>query len=190
MNSIQIYILQNTTNPPYAYTDYPSFILLIIAIAIIITVITFFFKSKPTENDPPNTKNNILFLTINQTNQNLIHDLKTNHQITSNNYQELFSATRSLCFLDSDSDLYHQINNWFTEILQKPESPEGNEFDLDIYIVKIVLDHNYPKFQFEATFLEKIDYFKRIPENSQEVLISPRLSPQDYQSQSKHFYRK
>jgi hypothetical protein len=175
MNNIQSCLLQITfINSSWVF-------LLIIIIAIVIIAIIFLFWK------PKNTKN-ILFLAINPEYENLIQDLKENRQVTSNNYQDLFKATRSLCLV-SDAHIFQELNNWFNEIEKKPEMSKDDEFELDIYIVKMVLTQEYPGLKNNASLVERLDAFKEISEKSQEVFVSPRLSPEDYQILSRYLYQ-
>ena len=190
MKSIKPNVLQiASTNYKVFFVNNWSYILVgIIVIAILYIFVIRFYKDEQDKKISTDINNNILFLAVNPEYKNLIHDLKTNGKVTSNNYQDLFKATRSL-YLVSDAKISQSLNNWFNEIQKRPEMSKENEFDLDVYIVKILLTQEHPGFKSNASLKERSEAFKGISENLQKVFVSPRLSPEDYQNQSRYFYQ-
>lgn len=125
---------------------------------------------------PSNNADNILVLVINAVRENLIEALQTNGQVTSNNWEELYTATQVL-WVGSESVFVEEFQSWFNEN-RKVTEEEQSEYD--VYLVKISLINGSPGFKDSATQVDRYSAFRNLPENSQQLLVSPRLSSKAY----------
>ncbi|MGF1981102.1 MAG: hypothetical protein RMY30_036720 [Nostoc sp. CmiSLP01] len=155
----------------------------VILLAFVIIAVFYFAASflkqdaRRTPN-PVNSNNadNILVLVLNAVRKNLIDALQTNGQVTSNNWEELYTATQVL-WVGSESVFVNEFQTWFNE---NRKITEEEQSEYDVYLVKIYLRNDEPGFKDGASQVERYFAFRNLPDNSQQLLVSPRLSSKAY----------
>ncbi|MBW4499261.1 MAG: hypothetical protein KME57_06750 [Scytonema hyalinum WJT4-NPBG1] len=166
-------------------TPYFTDIGFVVFVAFVITAV-YLVVSKLNQAIKEQTKtlSDVLVLVINVGKENIIQLLQKDPQVTINNYEELYSATQAL-WIGSINVFSQEFQPWFDENYKVPEN-EKSEYD--VYLVKISLKNDNSGFKSDAGQLERLDAFRKLPENSQEVLVSPRLSSKAYRN--KHLYNR
>ncbi|QSV64254.1 MAG: hypothetical protein HEQ26_17370 [Dolichospermum sp. DL01] len=128
-----------------------------------------------------NKKENILLLVINASRQNIIDPLKSNHHITDDFSNEIYRITQALWM--GNIREFSQFETWF---FQDKEVSENEYSEYDVYLVKIELKYSDKGFSRNANQLDRLDAFRKLPENTLNVYVSPRLPSKAYAN--KDFY--
>jgi len=147
-------------------------------------------NNQPQHNNPINSnalpqtqdkKEDILLLVINASRQNIIQPLKSNHHITDDFSNEIYRITQALWM--GNIREFSQFETWF---LQDKEVSESEYSEYDVYLVKIELKYSDKGFSRNANQLDRLDAFRKLPENTLNVSVSPRLPSKAYAN--KDFY--
>ena len=128
-----------------------------------------------------NKKENILLLVINASRQNIIDPLKSNHHITDDFSNEIYRITQALWM--GNIREFSQFETWF---FQDKEVSENEYSEYDVYLVKIELKYSVKGFSRNVNQLDRLDAFRKLPENTLNVYVSPRLPSKAYAN--KDFY--
>jgi hypothetical protein len=126
-------------------------------------------------------KEDILLLVINASRQNIIQPLKSNHHITDDFSNEIYRITQALWM--GNIREFSQFETWF---FQDKEVSESEYSEYDVYLVKIELKYSDKGFSRNANQLDRLDAFRKLPENTLNVYVSPRLPSKAYAN--KDFY--
>ena len=107
--------------------------------------------------------------------------MKLNHQITSDVSNDIYPSIQAL-WIGNKAEFSH-FKTWFS----KEQEVQENEYsEYDVYLVKIELKQSDNGFIRNANQLDRFDAFRRLPDNTLKVYISPRLPSKAYAN--KDFY--
>lgn len=121
----------------------------------------------------------ILVLAIKAEKGSIIQSLEKNKRVMMNEGEELYRATQALWMGTKKEFLNSQLQNWFSD---EHEVQESEKSEYDVYFVEIELKERDPGFNPNTNSLDRLDAFRRLPSNSKNVRISPRLPSRVYEN--------
>lgn len=189
------YILTKVVNRMKNPDDNIKFILLI---AFVVTGVGYalYLLHKKSERQAPSSKSSqsvstlpprqdkayhtwTLVLVINAGQEEIIQSLKTNCRVMPNEGEALYRATQAL-WMDSEADFSKsELKNRFYDAREERESKKS---EYDVHFLQIELYKRDPGFYPNANQIDRLDAFRRLPENSGKVIVSPRLPSKAYEN--------
>ena len=120
-----------------------------------------------------------LVLVINAGQEEIIQSLKTNRRVTQNEVEVLYSATQAL-WMDSEAAFSKsELKSRFSDAREERESKKS---EYDVHFLQIELSKHDPGFCPNVNQIDRLDAFRRLPENSGKVVVSPRLPSKAYEN--------
>lgn len=170
-------------------------LILLIAFGVVIVAITLSLLNKQSNQEerqfrknqsvsaPPIPDQNkdtswILLLVINSAKDEIRQSLETSRRVTTNHSDALYRATQAL-WMGSKADFEQsELKSWFSgnRVVLAVES------EYDVYFVRIDLDEHDSGFNPDANQIDRIDAFRRLPDNSGKVEVSDRLPSKAYEN--------
>ncbi|MDF5723941.1 MAG: hypothetical protein PUP91_26455, partial [Rhizonema sp. PD37] len=122
-------------------------------------------------------KSLVLVLVINAGREDILQPLKTNSPITTNQSDLLYRATQAL-WMGSKVDFSSEFESWFNS----EHAASKVESEYDVYFVQIELYEDDSGLKSDASQLDRIDAFHRLPNNSGKVKVSNQLPSKAYEN--------
>ncbi len=120
-----------------------------------------------------------LVLVINAGQEEIIQSLKTNRRVRQNEVEVLYSATQAL-WMDSEAAFSKsELKSRFSDAREERESKKS---EYDVHFLQIELSKHDPGFYANVNQIDRLDAFRRLPENSGKVVVSPRLPSKAYEN--------
>lgn len=120
-----------------------------------------------------------LVLVINAGQEEIIQSLKTNCRVMPNEVEVLYSATQAL-WMDSEAAFSKsELKSRFSDAREERESKKS---EYDVHFLQIELYKHDPGFCPNVNQIDRLDAFRRLPENSGKVVVSPRLPSKAYEN--------
>lgn len=120
-----------------------------------------------------------LVLVINAGQEEIIQSLKTNRLVMQNEVEVLYSATQAL-WMDSEAAFSKsELKSRFSDACEERESKKS---EYDVHFLQIELYKHDPGFCPNVNQIDRLDAFRRLPENSGKVVVSPRLPSKAYEN--------